>query len=138
MTQEQILEFNKKCAKFIGATPQSLYPENKDLEQDGIHWKFPNGIKLAMRQNYTTANMKFHSDWNWIHEVIDAIENIQIKEQHIYSIQPRGATCEIKCSTQYSLAFDIEMPVIYTIGKSKKEAVVQAIDQFLDWYYESK
>jgi hypothetical protein len=123
MTQEQILEFNKKCAKFIGATPQSLYPENKDLEQDGIHWKFPNGIKLGMWQNYTTANMKFHSDWNWIHEVMQVIfQTVSFKTVDECTEEEWYAT--------------IGVTRLHMIAH--KEAAVEVIRRFLDWYYESK
>lgn len=119
MTQEEILQYNKMCAEFLNL--------RRDEE-----------VAIYKLNAYPYEYLRFDSDWNWIMEVVEAIENIEIKGQYIYSVQPRGATCEIKCSNQYSLAFDVQMPCIYEIAKSKKEAVVQAINQFLIWYNQNE
>lgn len=149
MTQQEVLNFNKRCTKFLGGfkkdkrekvNPLYIFPTFRFYRAE-MQPDYMGGSYLEHDENCNYSylyEMKFHSDWNWIHEIIDAIENIKIKGQHIYSIQPRGATCKIKCSTQYSLAFDVEMPCIYEIAKSKKEAAVQAIDKFLIWYEQNR
>ena len=139
MTQEEILDYNRRCAEFLGCVEHS-YPSSMGTPFHGRRvWMSPTSSDGKTRTFYCVVGEEhFHSDWNWIMEICEAIEDIQIKEQYIYSVQPRGSACEIKCSTQYSLAFDNEMPCIYEIAKSKKEAVVQAINQFLIWYNENK
>ena len=132
MTPQEI-EYNKRSAELQGAEYEprtKRYIFDKELLDS----------KYALRKSkrHHEEQMCFHSDWNWIIEVIEAIENIKVKEQYIYYIQLRGATCEIKCSNQYSLAFNVEMPCIYEIAKSKKEAVIQAINKFLIWYNNEK
>lgn len=126
MTKEEKIEYTKNCLSLLGYV--CVTPDDKDFRiYEGKNNVLPNMIDANF-------NDGFINNWNLIMEVVDAIEDIQIEGQYIYSIQPRGATCEIKCSTQYSLAFDVEMPCIYEIAKSKKEAIVQAINQFLIWY----
>lgn len=143
MTQEEILQYNKRCAEFLGAEINDVLERiyiDKMKDDEMIFHKYSVTLKTYECNGTTNIHyipfdmLQFHSDWNLIMEVVEAIENIQVKGQYIYSIQPRGAVCEIKCSTQYSLAFDVQMPCIYEIAKSKKEAVVQAINQFLIWY----
>lgn len=65
MTQEEILDYNKRCAKFLGAElyiPKPWYYLPKYQE----HYYFKNRYEP---NRFTLKMMKFHSDWNWIMEV---------------------------------------------------------------------
>ena len=65
-------------------------------------------------------SMKFHSDWNWIMELVEAIEVMEGQE----------AIKEISnIVLERNLGRVLDLP-IYT----KKEKMVQAINQFLIWY----
>ncbi len=148
-------QFNKRCAEFLGA---SIFEEEGRWKAKNWNNKqhYPNQItsstpltmwgskeethhKLLLDQVNESYGRwgKFNSDWNCIMEVMDAIEKIIVKGQYIFSVNTKGNTCEIICSTQYSLAFDIQMPCIIEVANSKKEAVVEAINQFLIWYMEN-
>ena len=126
MTQEEILEYNKKCAEFLGyelITPQmrkrpeqwkgNSYWEHKD--KANVH----TSKKVLGRDGY----LSFHSDWNWIMEVVESIEKIDNVFVKIHTggvfIHPINDTKNY-ISKQYN--------------SSKKEAVIQAINQFLIWY----
>lgn len=157
MTQEEILEYNKLCAEFLGA----IYSEhakawgfgNARIEPNTL--KFGNRlIKGAVWAERFEKELKFHSDWNWIMEVVEAIEKLEIPLQEKYK---RGF---LKNSTHGNINFDISYdnrkefkgwtsavsielshPYIYDSSnneirrfETKKEAVVQAINQFLIWY----
>lgn len=119
MTQEEIL-YNKRCAKFLGWHNAGM----KDLEL----WKSSeNSIGVQ------TSELKFHSDWNWIMEVKTAICNYSKVDEFNtqYDSVAKGYTCSI--FPAYKNTFD----AFYTdILSTEKEAVVQAIDQFLIWYNE--
>jgi len=96
MTQEQILEYNKLCAEFLGwelykakyayhtvygsfdewDEPTEVYVKNpteefkkhlilSNPEEVGLSWDF----KL-FDDYYYVSTLKFHSDWNWIMEVV--------------------------------------------------------------------
>ena len=82
---------------------------------------------------YPYASLKFHSDWNWIMEVIEAIEKLdnfyfQIEESACYVYDISKFTDE-QCNPLISCDLGFN---------SKKEAVVQAIDKFLEWYFNNK
>lgn len=102
MNEQQTIEFNKRCAEFLGGVYDSdmtKYWFHLPVKWDGL---FPP----------TTEDLKFHSDWNWIMEVVEAIQMLETK----YTV-----------STDELLGLQL---------RTSKEAVVQAINQFLIWYNE--
>ena len=106
-TKEEILEYSKRCAEFLSFE----ISENKEC------------FKLPNKNGWIILDI-FHSDWNWIHEVVEAIEgmgnDITIYHSHVILSYSEGEVIEvIEC-------------------KTKKEAVVQAINQFLIWNNENK
>jgi len=109
MTQEEILEYNKMCAEFLGWT----------IDQDEI-LTVPEECKVKP-QIYWPAykNLLFHSDWNWIKSVLEKISSLN----------------EEGFSDDAAVAFDdlLDLSIF-----SSKEAVVQAINQFLIWYNEQR
>lgn len=142
MTTEWIAQYNKKCAEFLGA-----YWCNDDLNA------YPSGYWMLDGEDnlpHDLEHMEFHSDWNWIMEVIDAIENLNRKDFWNYN--------EIKiCRNYIDISYNMTIRKRYTFSgdyskqslsqgnlfkiehfKTKKEAVIQAIDQFIDWYNKQK
>jgi hypothetical protein len=114
MTQEEILEYNKMCAEFLGVDinfSTEVYKDSKSTLRQYIHGK-PKSEPLL-----------FHSDWNWIMEVVEAIEKIY----HIQGVEINGNCCLIKTYTFHKHR-----------SETKKEAVVQAINKFLIWYNKNK
>lgn len=127
MNQEEILDYNKRCAEFLG-------------------WK--NDTFLLSKQiekNTGLCHLKYHSDWNWIMEVVEAIEKLGYQfditgnevgvNSNIMSMEniSTGGTMNSYNRSYY--------PTIISICEeeySKKDAVVQAINQFLIWYKENK
>ncbi len=126
MTQEEILEYNKRCGEFLGwketseqfkidwvgcKTKERLNKINKDyipiLEKDG-NLIFPD-----------FAVMNFSRDWNLIMEVCIAIKNIQNPREH----------SDTTCST-------LKREIQSHLGSANKKAAIQAINQFLIWYNE--
>lgn len=57
MTQEQILEYNKLCAEFLGF--------NQEIVNNEIYFTLDN-----MLESLSEEELKFHEDWNWIMEVV--------------------------------------------------------------------
>ena len=112
MNNEEIKNYNRLCAEFLGAKNLGKLGYS-DLESYNCNWKGFN------------QNLKFHSDWNWIFEVVEAIEKLgyytknecirNINYFNIYELENNEAT-------------------FYGTDNSKKEAVINAINQFLIWY----
>jgi hypothetical protein len=128
MTQQETLDYNKRCAEFLGS----------ELKNDGQfdYWTYDHlgfdSIKIS-GSAWVSGNFKFHSDWNWIMEVVEAIEDIIFDEDNSFNVTIG--------STNYCVIQDSNGEVFETIqdyGDSKKETVVQAINQFLIWYEQNK
>lgn len=120
MTQEEILEYNKRCAEFLTINEElknelSAYP----LQEYSYLCSYANSAFICDREDNPSNTVwdycKFHSDWNWIMEVVNAIK-IKIGNP---------TTVTIACFNG-----DINKALM----TAKKEAVVQAINQFLIWY----
>jgi len=115
LTAEEIQEYNKRCAEFIG-----FFDEETD--------RFIFDIKLFNFQSYSFSEkhhknqLCFDVGWNWIMEVIKKIESLTVNTR----ISIESHSCKLT-QDNYS---NIE------IGLTKKEAVIQAINQFLIFYNE--
>lgn len=122
MKQKEILEYNKLCAEFLG------------LELSGPG--FPSGY-FYKQDYYHFEDLKFHSDWNWIHEVLKKITTIQY---HWELINFHGTFEEkncMKCEIFSLRPYESNNGFSYK-SSDEKEAVIQAINQFLIWYNENK
>ena len=125
MTQEEIVQYNKLCAEFLGYV--NLTPDDKDFD-------FYEKLDGVLGKMLEPKSMKFHSDWNWIMVVVDAIEKLKF-----------NVRITIACIIiENAFDNDSNLSPIYKFHsmqgefESKKEAVVQAINQFLIWYNEQR
>lgn len=104
------IEYNKLCAKFMGLTviPVGTY-----------------SIGSIRHPEISEAFLKYDSDWNFIMEVVEKIE----KECGVSIVggPVKKPTCVIYLGNLKAKSGQ---------GNSKKEAVVQAIWEFLNWYNE--
>jgi hypothetical protein len=119
MTQEETLEYNKRCAEVLGYQVMS--------EKSFLMYEYPKGTDLS--KVWVDAALVFHSDWNWIMEVLQKIEDLNYSVE-VCNIGARNYVCYIRSGG---------VEAVYSrILETKKEAVVQAINQFLIWYNENK
>jgi hypothetical protein len=127
MTQEEILEYNKRCAKFLGYI--NTTPTDKDF--DIYHNEKGMIIGNKIHTMIEPMSAKFHSDWNWIMEVIKSIQKIIIKNDEEFCIEfYQGLPNKSKTF--------VSIGELGTESEDPKEAVVQAINQFLIWYNTQK
>lgn len=142
MTQEEILDYNKLCAEFLGwkyckndlvfNSKMDGHPSHNSVFSGWVKKEqtYTKGVPLfVVKQNRLEIEYKrkllYHSDWNWIFEVVEAIEKLgyytknecirNINYFNIYELENNEAT-------------------FYGTDNSKKEAVVEAINQFLIWH----
>ena len=116
-------EYNKLCAEFLGGVLSEMEaPLNPQwfglpFEKRGI----PEGL------------LKFDFDWNWIMEVVEKIED----GLKLHTVTSQGMTGHyININRGVSVAHSsLSNPSKFMgTGKTKKEAVIRAIWEFLDWY----
>ena len=125
MKQDELNKRNSDIAIMLGYV--NTTPTDKDFNI------FENKQKpfTAIPRLIETMSMKFHSDWNWLMEVVEAIEKLgyeSLTGGSEYYYPEKGMRC--------IQSFIKDNITIYQEAKSKKEAVVQAINQFLIWYNE--
>lgn len=134
MTQEEIQEYNKMCAEFLGG----IYSTYAEAWGFGNAYIQPNEIKFGDRTfkgavfaERFEKELKFHSDWNWIMEVAEKIEN-KLSESFNVDICNKNQCEIVKNGEEFICGYGFE-----TVNHSKKKAVVQAIYQFLKYYNEN-
>ncbi len=111
MTQEETLEYNRRCAEFLGWTNlnDESFPEYLD--------KFGNF--------YPFKELQFDSDWNWIMIVIEAIEKLGFNFDSYNPIDiGKDGFYEFNIWNRIN-------PEIEGRGNTIKEAYINAINQFL-------
>lgn len=127
-------EYNKLCAEFLGWT---YYGWNNPLHNSSIskqgYWVNEKSISIKLSDRIRKNPLIFDFDWNWIMEVVEKIE----KELPNIYFQIEDNECYVFDISKFD---DTQMfPIIMSdIGNSKKEAVVQAIWEFLQWYENNK
>ena len=128
MTQEEILDYNKRCAEFLGIST-GYFKSEIDCPTPEYKWMctYANCTYEMQKEDFPLLSvwdyLKFHSDWNWIMEVVEAIEKLA------------DWTLECLNYPDGSRNYQMMIPLSETniINNDKKEAVVQAINQFLIW-----
>ena len=122
MTQEEILDYNKKCVELLGW--RKTHPNIKN-------WH----IYITPIGSISYDKMLFHSDWNWIMEVVEAIEKLKFRFE-IWKLEDANLhrVDILKMGWDSTSVFDAKDGWSKLTYPSKKEAVVQAINQFLIWY----
>ena len=127
MTQEEILDYNKSCALFLEAEEQQWYPKTKMYNQTGVYFSFIKDCYPNNKKYHGWELLQFHSDWNWIMEVLNKISSLDFgwkvtsKYVNIYSHigDPRGefnCECSINCP------------------KEVIKDVIKTVNHFLIWY----
>lgn len=129
MTKEELLEYNKLCAEFLFPNAKKEYESGDISIEDGI-------FKKAMLIFDHFHLMKFHSDWNWIMEIVDKIENLDKFSGAVKIVQNNCFIIPAYYGIQHFHIQGSSFKKPYLEGK--KEAVVQAIYQFLIWYNKNK
>lgn len=119
MTQQEILEYNKRCVEFLGW--RKTHPNIKN-------WH----IYITLIGSISYDKMLFHSDWNWIMEVVEKIQTLD-KLGGIVMIQQGRCRITSRMAGDNTVYADVSYYYLHGMRK-QKEAVVQAIHQYLIWY----
>lgn len=134
-------EFNRLCAEFLGI--------NLDLNSNQINKYYQQAISMYEFERIDGTNKDFidyflfHSDWNWIMEIRDKIISlgyrVEIGTTVIIGLKLPDIKNDFK---QFADLYTDEILgnslKIVSNNNNEKEAVVQAIWEFLNWYNEQK
>ena len=112
---------NKLLAEFMG------YVNTTQTDRDfNIYEGNEMIIKGKPKQLMEAMSMEFHSDWNWLMQVVEKIESLN------FAIKVVVNEALIFCEDWESLDY------IYAIEKTKIEATYNACVEFVKWYNEQK
>lgn len=139
MTEQEILEFNIKCAKFL-KWYRELYEgvdiieissnELIDYLPSNIYGRTMNG-----KYQFFPSLCKFHSDWNWIMEIVEAIEKTYDDFHGFFGVHISSNGCTIQ-GTKLRTSPENFHPAYFNsvTSETKKESTILAINLFLIWY----
>lgn len=151
MTEQEILEYNKRCAEFLGYELVTPSMRNNPDKWVNSYWELKHKSRKNPSKNLIGRDgyLEFHSNWNWIMEVVESIEKLNINK---FAKQLGREDVTPIDGKFYLHTFDTEAEFLASVyywqrdnniegltkikGLTKKEAVVQAINQFLIWYFE--
>lgn len=75
--------------------------------------------------------LKYHSDWNWLMQVVEKIESIE-DQRFLFQISSRqGFYAEVRMRFYYNEKIED------AFGKTRIEAVYNACLTFIEWYNEN-
>lgn len=136
---ENTIENNKLLAEFMKF-------DFSRFSNDGII-EFPNDSFFEFQYNtFTIEELKFHSDWNWLMEVVDKIETTDINNMGYidFHIMPDAVILTDQDNEDNPLilinksegfgSIEIE-PVLF---ESKIQAVYNACIKFVKWHNQQK
>jgi hypothetical protein len=104
---------NKLLAEFMG------------FQQTNIGWYDAEEVLLRAEIDNTFDNLKFHTDWNWLMQVVEKIEDLGN---------------DVSITTNYiQIAFDEgEQFIVAEDTKIKIDTLYNACVEFVKWYNSSK
>lgn len=111
---EAITDNNKLIAEFMG----------NHIKESKNYYEF-----FAINSKpYSVEELKFHSDWNWLMEVVEKIENLGFE---FFIVESR---CKIAHNTDKS----IEILIGFELVSKKIESVYYNCVEFIKWYNQQK
>jgi hypothetical protein len=129
MTQEEINNYNRLCAEFLGF-------KYKNQAKFWAIYPLDNSSYLRKLGYVRMDKLEFHSDWNWIMEVVEKIKYIEDNQEKFFGEEYYLIHFEIDLLNGVDLFIDKKRLFSQSaFGEGQlKEAVVKAINQFLIWY----
>ena len=137
MTQEQILEGNKLIAEFMGLS-QGL-PNETRWKKDWFE------KEIGIRHSF----LFYHSDWNWLMEVVEKIESFEYSVEIFKSASHNEPNkifhrCVIEKMTNWNIELlslseeDDNTGKQYVKTDDKKLSTWTAVVEFIKWYNKNK
>ena len=117
-----IQENNKLLAEFMELKPILISTDFYGIQKDHVHITGKN-TDFVMFEFSKSA--KYHSDWNWLMQVVDKIESLG------YIVVIQSTLCNISTNKFFN-------GVIIKNLDTKIESVYNACVDFVKWYNEEK
>jgi hypothetical protein len=125
-----VIENNRLIAEFMGY--------NEEIVNDEVYFTLPD-----MLESLSDEELHYHSDWNWLMEVVGRIESIKSYDRDVFGTEVKiyKDKCTIK-SGHYNTKGVVYSKEQYFDGirqeKSKKESTYTLCIDFIKWYNKQK
>ena len=117
-TENTTTENNQIIAEFTGVEKSSYY-SGIDTKGFSLGWAY-----VIKEKFYTYEELLYHSDWNWLMQVVEKIEslgfNFQITSQYAAVLKNHSLICQSLIST--------------VDGINKIQATHETVAAFIKWY----
>jgi hypothetical protein len=111
---------NRLITEFMGLKSPYELPQFGTLKING-----------EFKTEFNEDQLKYHKDWNWLMEVVDKIDSIELKN-NTFAVDIFQTGCQIFQYGEYNNEF------ITTEGKTRIEATYDAVVRFIKWYNKQK
>ena len=132
MNQKEINDYNRRCAKLL---QWEVTSEDGFICSEKYH-----NLDYESYYRGVSSNLLFHSNWEWIMEVLERIKYVDENQDEFFHEQYFSIDFKIDLLHGVELIIDEERLFLQTaFGKDQlKEAVVGGINEFLIWYEQNK
>jgi len=135
MNEEKIIEGNKLIVKFME------YPQKEQevyyIQDHYLLLIDPWKEGFSVTYDINIKNMKFIWSFDWIMDVIDKIENLQIPEvSYGFELYIRGNNYVLIKNSRGDTIVIVDMGTPYGV-MSKNEALFRLVIKFINWYYKN-
>lgn len=135
-------ENNKIIAEFMGLNKTKMFFNLKTgnyvkKETDDCDIKV---VDVYLKNNKPIVNFYYHSDWNWLMEVVEKIESIKDSYHGRFGVYISSNSCTIQ-STNFRPDKPIPNPPHYydnIVLNTKIESVYYSVINFINFYNKQK
>ena len=123
---KETIKNNRLILDFMGVKPHLQSPDVYTWN-DGLFYSIAETTPEKVMEGISKY-AKYHSDWNWLMEVVEKIEEGTFDDENSFNVTI-GATC-------YCVIQDSFGELIEVIGEeeTKQESVYKAVVEFIEWY----
>ena len=117
----ETIENNKIIVEFMGLKPIEVFG-SYSISKDHVSVNCKTEVEAF--ESFCKST-KYHSDWNWLMEVVEKIEEIQSPKGFRYAFEICGNSVNIGLGKTTN---------IFKRKTTKKESIYSACLEFIEWY----
>lgn len=132
---------NRIIAQFMGLRPKLESPDVYSFSDSP--WFVTRGSDPEKIMDDIANYAKYHSDWNWLMEVVEKIQLIPSYDKDRFGtiVKIEGRNCSIKSDNYGDKDKNYSKSIYFNgsySGNTKIEAVHEAVYQFVVWHNQNK
>lgn len=133
---ENVEQNNILLAEFLEIPRYGKYFNVDKFEDFPEITEIKNGVVQSIGVMIPVYGLKFHSDWNWLMQVVEKIEALEFKGlTFTVDILRRDTQVNYYGYVEINnVPFDLGSALLHSEGTTKIEATYNACIEFINWY----